>query len=499
LAMQLHLKDILDYEDLKSQVFQHFRELGNTLALFRVLGASISQWDCFTFVQSASFLGITPDMCKEQGGESGGGDGSSGGGGEIKQQQQQQQQQQRAGGMKSDLASVPLVPLVRHVREFVSQAKQCVGVMKGPALESLVDFSNRTAMMYGGHAQKQQQRGGGLAGSEQQQRQQQQQPADMDFAKTSANATREPLLRVALKCLKEALDEAEEEMRLIAQEDGDLHSSLWEDDGEPVNGVMHIEATQAFHRLFSALLFEFCEISRSPIPSSSSSASSAAEDKEPSSSGLGSGILPDAVEFGDGMLWGGCAIIHMLRQTETFRLLDFSGHVLGVSEWEGLHESAMVGAVDSATMKALPLFLRNARLARYRIDQLFKLFEAQRVLPPVEELVVFKPPLDDSPEMMGHAKVDHFMSVQRASHYRNNSSMSDLSVYGQGMSVITEGTLNYEAATPEGSYAESVSGGAHGGHLPEGWTAEIDPDSGDTFFVNEATGHTTWDRAEAFQ
>ena len=300
---------------------------------------------------------------------------------------------------------------------------------------------------------------------------------------------------MALKCLKEALDEAEEEMRSIAEEDGEVHSSLWEDDGDPVNGVMHVEATQAFHRLFSALLFEFCEISRSSIKSSSPPIT---ESEVGEKSDTSSGVISDAVEFGDGMLWGGSAMIHVLGQTETFHLLDFSRHVLGVSEWEGLHESAMVGAVDSTTMKTLPMFLRNVRLAQYRIDQLFKLFEAQRALPKREELVVFKPPLDDAPEKMGHAKVDHFMTIKRASHSRSNSSKgSDLSIYGEGMSVITEGTLNYKAATPEGSYTQSHESG--GFQLPEGWRSEIDPDSGDTFFVNEANGHATWDREEAFQ
>ena len=467
MAIQLHLKDILNYEDLKSQVFQLFRELGNTLALFHVLGASVSQWDSFTFVQSASFLGVTPDLCKYT---------------------SDSVSIHREGDIGEETDCSESVPLVHHVHKFVSQAKQCVGVMQGPALDSLVEFSHRTAMLYGGHKARQEST---------------EEKESRGLSRSLANATREPLLRVALKFLKDALDEADAEMRAIAEEGGDTHSNLWDDDDNPVNGVMYVDTTQAFHRLFSTILFEFCEISRSPISVDLSSSSCSQENQEGgngNSSCVTASILPDSVEFGDGILWGGGAIIHMLKQTEVFRLLDFSGHVLGVSEWEGLHESSMVGTVDNATMKALPLFLRNARLAHYRIDQLFKLFEAQRALPIVDELVVFKPPLDDSPEKMGLAQVNHVMTIELVSHLRSASGSSVASnrpsVYGHGMSAITENTLNYEVATQEDRF---VSEQEDGNGLSEGWRAEIDPDSGDTFFVNVRTGQTTWDRVETFQ
>ena len=145
-------------------------------------------------------------------------------------------------------------PLVHHISEFVSQAKQCVGVIQGPALNTLVDYSKRTVHFYGWHARKSLKT-----------------PWNDSKQATntgiSANSTREPLLRVALKCLEEALNEAEEEMRSIDEENGNVHSNMWEDDGDPSNGVMHMETTKAFHRLFSALLFEFCDVSRSPIQS----------------------------------------------------------------------------------------------------------------------------------------------------------------------------------------------------------------------------------------
>ena len=55
--------------------------------------------------------------------------------------------------------------------------------------------------------------------------------------------------------------------------------------------------------------------------------------------------------------------MHMLRQTERFRLLIFLGTFLEFRNGRSC-ESSMVGAVDSATMKTLPMFLRNVRLAQ---------------------------------------------------------------------------------------------------------------------------------------
>ena len=122
------------------------------------------------------------------------------------------------------------------------------------------------------------------------------------------------------------------------------------------------------------------------------------------------------------------------------------------------------------------------------------------MVPAIDELVIFKPPIDDS-QKMGHAKVEHVMSIKRASHYRNSTSYgSNLSVYGQGMTVITEGTLNYEAATPEGSYASGrdLDSEVPSGGLPNGWVEEFDADSGDIYFINKETGETTWNREDVY-
>ena len=61
LALQLALKPIMDYEDLKSQVFQNFRETGNALAFFHLMDATMTQSNCFEFVTTSSFFGVSPE------------------------------------------------------------------------------------------------------------------------------------------------------------------------------------------------------------------------------------------------------------------------------------------------------------------------------------------------------------------------------------------------------------------------------------------------------
>lgn len=400
MAIQLHLKDILNYEDLRSEVFQHFRELGNTLALFHVLEQSVQMWDNFTFMQSATFLGITPDDFLDK---------------------------LSADANKKTISSS--VPLVNHVQDFVSRARYCSNVMKGPVLDSLVEFSHRTSLLYGGMSHED-------AGQ-----------APKVVSGAGANATREHLLRVALSCLREALDEANEEMQDEANEEMQpiaedaYRLDLWDDDKDPSNGVMHVETTRAFHRLFSALLFDFCE------PSHAQNSSTNSQSGTPVDKNIVS-LLPDAAEFGDGMLWGGGAIIHVLGQQDNFCLLDFSSHILSASEWEKMHENAMVGTVNPGVESTLPDFLENAKLSLDRLDELFMLFASQNILPAAEQVVVFKPPLDDSPNKMGNSKVEHIIETRRMSHLHGNSSRdSIINTYGQGqMSVITRNTLDYDNA-----------------------------------------------------
>lgn len=54
------LRPLLDYDDLKKEVFQIFREIGNTIAFFKMMSEIMAVTDNFMFSAVAPFLGITP-------------------------------------------------------------------------------------------------------------------------------------------------------------------------------------------------------------------------------------------------------------------------------------------------------------------------------------------------------------------------------------------------------------------------------------------------------
>lgn len=58
---QLKLKDITVYPDLRSEVFQHFKEMGNSIIFLNMLDHAAAASDTSAYIQAAPFLGITPD------------------------------------------------------------------------------------------------------------------------------------------------------------------------------------------------------------------------------------------------------------------------------------------------------------------------------------------------------------------------------------------------------------------------------------------------------
>jgi len=59
------LKGILEYQDVKPQVFQGFREIGNTLAFFHLLGMVLEADQALEANFSSSYLGIHPGNLEE--------------------------------------------------------------------------------------------------------------------------------------------------------------------------------------------------------------------------------------------------------------------------------------------------------------------------------------------------------------------------------------------------------------------------------------------------
>ncbi len=84
---------------------------------------------------------------------------------------------------------------------------------------------------------------------------------------------------------------------------GELGAKASWEGGTPSNGVLNVEVTDMFHRLYSVLNFLFCRA-------------------EPSSA------VSHFDQFGDGFTMACVTIIHILGQRQQFELLDFSREVL---------------------------------------------------------------------------------------------------------------------------------------------------------------------------
>jgi hypothetical protein len=370
LAIQLALKPIMDYEDLKSQVFQNFRETGNALAFFHLMDATMTQSNCFEFIATSSFLGVSPASLNSSR------NGST-----------------STNNISRSHTAVPYLEIMKKTPDNLPKEG-------GP---SLFDMAKRAVGVYGITEHNGQKVG----------------------AVGYAERTRDPLLTVALNTMKIAVDESMKDTRRggiwedggsgngsdsgdhlqgISEDDGegegkstmrpksranseseiDERPYLWDDSSVPSNGVVNVNTTKAFHRIYSAMQFMFCE------PPSNVSTSEQ----------LGASMAPpplpihDRQEFGDGLAWCGIALVHVLNQRARYEMSDFASHVLCVSEWEGMHDTDMVGSVDQQTLSTLQQFLGHAREAKLQSSRLFDLFQSHYKRTE-EEMVVFHPPTID--------------------------------------------------------------------------------------------------------
>lgn len=148
-----------------------------------------------------------------------------------------------------------------------------------------------------------------------------------------------------------------------------LESVRGEWSGTPAdNGVIAVDFTTEFYRLWSALQFVCC------LPSN---------DTEPS----------DIEIFGDGLMWAGCTIIHFLGQRDRFEVFDFCYHILNVEE----------SAPAQCSNPSIHNFFEKVRLIRDLNQTIFNSL-ASYVAPPKEDLVLFHPPKIDV------AQSEHFIA-----------------------------------------------------------------------------------------
>ncbi|KAK6173555.1 hypothetical protein SNE40_016982 [Patella caerulea] len=146
-----------------------------------------------------------------------------------------------------------------------------------------------------------------------------------------------------------------------------LQDSLWH--GEPpANGVINIDKSTEFHRLWSAVQFVFC------MP-------------------IGENEFTIEELFGEGLNWAGCSIIMLLGQQRRFEALDFCYHILKVNRVDMKDEN-----VKGIQLKKMVDRIRKFQILNNQIfsvlNKYMKTTDAESM--PVEHVRCFPPPIHQS-------------------------------------------------------------------------------------------------------
>jgi len=126
------------------------------------------------------------------------------------------------------------------------------------------------------------------------------------------------------------------------------------------NGLLPIDSTTEFYRLWSGLQFVCC------LPT-------------------GENELSNHELFGDGLMWAGCSIIHFLGQQHRFEVFDFAYHILNVEE----------SAAVPCTQPAIQQFFKKVGQIRDINQSVFNTLRAYSS-PPSSDIVSLHPPTTDT-------------------------------------------------------------------------------------------------------
>jgi len=265
----LKLKEIMAYPDLRPEVLQNFRELGNIIIFTKLVDTAMSQHEIGQFIISAPFLGVIPDQT----------------GADASTSPLYTSLQQVAGVLESkSLSTAPSV-----LREIVNNGWKADKFYRAP---------NQNISLF-----------------------------------------RSVLKRIAL---------------ILEAVKGEWSGSA------PDNGVIAVDYTTEFYRLWSGLQFVCC------LP-----------EQEGEDSNLET--------FGDGLLWAGCTIIYFLGQQRRFDVFDFSYHILNVEE----------SAPAPCSTPAIHQFFKRVAQVRDLNQSVFNLLRSYFTLPN-EEILIFHPPKTDN-------------------------------------------------------------------------------------------------------
>lgn len=159
------------------------------------------------------------------------------------------------------------------------------------------------------------------------------------------------------------------------------------DGAPPSNGVLDMHTCSDFARVFSVAQFLFCT---SPLED--------AKDKTRLKN-----VLEEHSILGDGFMWGGCILVHLLGYAHRFEMLDLTYHILNIDEMYSrpdLPPSAMQSIqkdspsglnVGSLQTKAMKQFMVNARRTRQINNFVFSTINSYITVNP-ERPLVFSPP-----------------------------------------------------------------------------------------------------------
>lgn len=163
----------------------------------------------------------------------------------------------------------------------------------------------------------------------------------------------------------------------------------------PDNGVLNVDHSTEFYRLWSALQFVCCL----PTP-----------DNEESNLEI----------FGDGLMWAGCSIIHFLKQQHRFEVFDFSYHILNVEE----------SAPAPCNRPNIHQFFKKVALVRDLNQTVFNTLKAHIPIVMDDNLLLHPPKVDNFGTSEAFISADTSNSANAPSNssstLRSNSSYSNV-------------------------------------------------------------------------
>mmetsp|Transcript_13642 Transcript_13642/g.32308 ORF Transcript_13642/g.32308 Transcript_13642/m.32308 type:complete len:482 (+) Transcript_13642:200-1645(+) len=148
----------------------------------------------------------------------------------------------------------------------------------------------------------------------------------------------------------------------------------------PANGVLEVESTDDFSRLWSALAFLYCmKPLGTPTPAPSHGQGPAAPATAPPGGEAEGGELGAEEEFGHGFVLGGALFVHLLGLAGRLELLDFCGHMLKAKDHDAhaMASNSMIGMVDGATQGDADYMLVRASKLKQVQALCFALLEAR--------------------------------------------------------------------------------------------------------------------------